>query len=902
MISTFFNMNRIIFTIILLTRFLSAQAQAEEKIFVHTDKEFYLAGEILWFKLYVLDAASHRQTGLSKIAYVEIVSNDQHPALQAKIALADGLGNGSFQLPFSIHSGNYIFRAYTRWMINAGPELYFEKTITILNTLQALPASLPNPPTAPSNTPASNPNTSTTLSNNPPNNPNTSTTPSKTPANNPNTPTTLPNNPTSATSPIIHPPYDVQFFPEGGSLVQGLSNRVAFRIADQSGKGLHCKGSLVNAAGDTIAHFQSLRFGMGQFSFTPTAGAPCKALLELDDRTLVTYTLPPSEDKGSTMHLNAGDDDRLTISIHTTALSGDSVVRLIIHNHKAISAIDQKTIVEGEAQFIVDQKKLPDGITVFTVLTGNATPVGERLWFRRPASLNMDLHADREQYKRREKVTLTLSVANTAANTAHAAATSQSITPPQSATNPQSITTPQFNASIAVVLQDSLQSTGQDDILNYLFLSSELKGTIDSPAYYFSNDPKVRETTDLLMMTQGWRKLLQTDSGPRFTGSGSGHTVPDSRPQSAISGSPGPSSGPQSTISGSPVLTPLHNPEYAGLLITGKVTQRLTETPASGIFAWLSVPDQKFRLASAISNKDGELQWDLGMLYGAHELVVQTGDSLMDRRYRIDLSTSFRNAPTQTVPPPLKWPAAKDQLILHSIGAQAQNAYQTDRRQHFSRPLITDTLAFYGRPGKSYRLDDYTRFTTMEEVMREYVREVRVRNSRGNFAFYVQADQANELFFETRPLVLVDGVPVSDINNIIQFDPLKIKKIEVVPKRYLLGDSVYSGIISYSSYNGDLPGFPLDRNAYILDYEGLQLHREFYSPVYDTRDQQTSRIPDLRNILYWSPDIITNASGKCEISFYTSDFPGRYTVIVQGITADGQAGSIRTSFTVDRRP
>ncbi len=72
--------------------------------------------------------------------------------------------------------------------------------------------------------------------------------------------------------------------------------------------------------------------------------------------------------------------------------------------------------------------------------------------------------------------------------------------------------------------------------------------------------------------------------------------------------------------------------------------------------------------------------------------------------------------------------------------------------------------------------------------------------------------------------------PSRDINDIIRFDPLKFSKIEIVPRRYLLADSLYSGIISYGTYNGDLAGFPLDRNAYILDYEGLQLHREFYSP------------------------------------------------------------------------
>ncbi len=794
-IQTLFNMNRSILIFILLARLVPVEAQtgvvaqtaiaaqANERVFVHTDKEFYLAGEIIWFKLYVVDAASNRQSALSKVAYVEIISNDQHPVLQAKIALDEGLGNGSFQLPFSIRSGNFIFRAYTRWMMNVGPEACFEKPVTILNTLQAPPATADKPV-----------------------------------------------NPTL---------YDIQFFPEGGSLVQGLPNNIAFRIADRSGKGLSCKGVVVNTAGDTIARFHTLRFGMGRFSFTPPAGAVCKALLELDDHTQLTYTLPSAQDKGYTLQVTPGDDNRLTITVHTNVPGGtgsaggsdDSIIRLFIHNQEAISTIDQQMITGGEVHFIVDEKQLPDGITVFTLLTGASKPVGERLWFHRPAAFHMDLHTDKEQYNTREKVSVKL--------------------------DPGGV---QFNASMAVVLQDSLQSTGQEDILNYLFLSSELKGRIESPAYYFSNDnPEAGETANLLMMTQGWRRLSQKVSGPR------------------------------------------HPPEYTGLLVTGKVIDRQTNAPASGIFAWLSAPGLKFRLTSALSNAEGELQWDLGKLYGAHELVVQTGDSVMDLRYRIDLFDPFASTLTQTTPPPFKWPAtAKDQLLTHSIGAQAQNAWQPELRLHFYQPPVTDTLAFFGRPAKSYHLDDYTRFTTMEEVMREYIREVKVRNSKGSFAFYVQADQANQFFFETKPLVLVDGVPVPDVNDIIRFDPLKFNKVEIVAKRYLLGDSVYSGILSFSTYNGDLSGFPLARNAYTLDYEGLQLQREFYSPLYETKEQQTSRIPDFRNLLYWSPDITMNPMGKNETSFYTSDLPGRYTVIVQGITTGGQAGSFRTSFTVNK--
>jgi hypothetical protein len=821
-------MNRITLVLFLLICLLSAGAQTretaatpqapaltaalpmQEKVFVHTDKDFYLAGEILWFKLYVVDAAFHRPLDLSKLAYIEVISNEQRPVLQAKIALGQGLGYGSFQLPFSIHSGNYIVRAYTQWMRNAGPSVFFEKNVTILNSLRN--DEVPTGGSAGAANGASATGSSI---------------------------------PGAGAAAPQGPDYDIQFFPEGGSLVQGLPNRVAFRIADRSGKGVSCKGVLINSSGDTVARFHTLRFGMGQFSFTPPAGLPCKVLLETDDHTVLTRELPRAEDRGYTMQVTDGGAGRLTISVHANVSNGDSLVRLFVHNHRSVTAIDKKNISGGEAQFVVDESTLTEGITLFTLLTGQNKPAGERLWFRRPVTLRMDLHAGQDHYGIREKVTLDLNTPDV---------------------NGAPV---EMNASMAVVLQDSLQSAGQEDIVNYLLLSSDLRGRIESPAYYFTDDgPGIKETADLLMMTQGWRKLL-------------------------------PAAGSPAAAEAEGVAR--YTPEYAGLLMSGRVTDRRTGAPAGGIFAWLSAPGERFRLASAVSNKEGELQWDMGTLYGAHELVVQTGDPHTDSLYRIDLASPFSDPSIQNALPAFKWPAAaKDQLLLHSIGAQAQNAYQPDRRMRFSQPLSADTAAFYGRPDKRYLLDDYTRFTSMEEVMREYVREVKVRNSKGDFAFFVQSDQANELFFESAPLVMVDGVPIADMNTIIRFDPLKFSKMEIVTKRHVLGDSLLNGIISYSTYKGDLSGFPLDRNAYILDYEGLQLHREFYSPVYETRDQGASRIPDLRNLLYWSPEIVTGRQGRQQISFYTSDVAGQYAVILQGITADGRAVSVRTAFTVEK--
>ncbi|HUM65319.1 MAG TPA: hypothetical protein PLV32_05715, partial [Chitinophagaceae bacterium] len=115
------------------------QENVQEKIYTHTDKSFYVCGEIIWYKLYNVDAATNRPANISKLAYVELLDGNGQPVLQAKIELQDGLGKGSFFLPFSLSSGNYTLRVYTNWMKNFDTQFFFEKQITIVNTLKRLP-------------------------------------------------------------------------------------------------------------------------------------------------------------------------------------------------------------------------------------------------------------------------------------------------------------------------------------------------------------------------------------------------------------------------------------------------------------------------------------------------------------------------------------------------------------------------------------------------------------------------------------------------------------------------------------------------------------------------------------------------------------------------------------------
>src|SRR6266404_4003995 len=165
-----------------------------EKLYVHTDKNFYNEGEIIWFRAYAVDGIFNKPLDLSKAVYVEILDSDHKPVLQGEISMTEGMGNGSFIIPSSMTSGNYLLRAYTNWMKNNDPAFFFEKTLTIINSLKK---------------------------------------------------------PDWDSIEKTGDAYDVQFLPEGGQLVTGIESRIAFKAVDKNGKGINCKGYILDQKNDT---------------------------------------------------------------------------------------------------------------------------------------------------------------------------------------------------------------------------------------------------------------------------------------------------------------------------------------------------------------------------------------------------------------------------------------------------------------------------------------------------------------------------------------------------------------------------------------------------------------------------------------------------------------------------
>jgi hypothetical protein len=142
-------------------------------------------------------------------------------------------------------------------------------------------------------------------------------------------------------------------------------------------------------------------------------------------------------------------------------------------------------------------------------------------------------------------------------------------------------------------------------------------------------------------------------------------------------------------------------------------------------------------------------------------------------------------------------------------------------------------------------------------------------------------------FYDSHSLVLLDGVPITDPNRIFKYDPLKVKSLDIIQSRYVLGHSIFNGIASFSTYEGTFDGYDLNTNLVAVDYAGLQLQRNFYSPVYETKEQLERRIPDFRNTLFWAPDVFVEKNGTTNVEFYSSDLPGKYIVVVQGMDDKG---------------
>lgn len=204
---------------------------------------------------------------------------------------------------------------------------------------------------------------------------------------------------------------------------------------------------------------------------------------------------------------------------------------------------------------------------------------------------------------------------------------------------------------------------------------------------------------------------------------------------------------------------------------------------------------------------------------------------------------------------------------------------------------------FYGIPEMEIFLDDYIKLPSMEEVFIELLPGVILRSGKAGYEIKITNPLTNNFYIEP-PLVMIDGVIINDLTVLVNLDPERVEKIEVVKTPYLIGDLILNGIVNVITRSGDFSNIALPEYAVILPYKIVDEPSGIIFPDYSSELKRQSRTPDLRNTLYWNPSLKTDPNGEAEIEFWTSDFPGVYTINIQGITGDGKKLSYYKSFTV----
>jgi hypothetical protein len=332
-------------------------------------------------------------------------------------------------------------------------------------------------------------------------------------------------------------------------------------------------------------------------------------------------------------------------------------------------------------------------------------------------------------------------------------------------------------------------------------------------------------------------------------------------------------------------------PETKGLSLTGKAVSASDGRPAPYATIYVSVLGENREFFCNYSDSAGRFFFSFPGYQGQRDLFVSTyHPDLGDLELRID--RDFSNE----VPKLPSYPLEMNDSLAMAITDMSVNA-QVSRQYYPQVPPETEKdtareLLFYGTPSSTIRFDDFIKLPRLDEYFVEVVPQVAVRKNRGVTHFVVLGPHPDLSIYP--PLVMIDGVAIFDIEAVLAVSPRLIDRIEIVNAPYIRGNVTFGGIISLISKNNDLGYIDLPSSGLLVNYQMLDQAREPNTP--DAMDD--GRLPDVRNTLYWNPELKLGPNESEVIRFTTSDQAGDYEILIRGSDSTGKYVEKRIHFQV----
>lgn len=486
-----------------------------ERIYIQTDKTYYKPDETVWFSAFVRNEDDLKASEISDIVHIELISPKGNVEKRFKLIADNGVAKGDIGFKEAL-GGIYKLKAYTNYQKNDSSILIAEKEITVQTAVlprlkmkldfdkksygkgEAVKADLvftSNENTAiakskidyvisidgnvfKTQTSTTNDSGKTTLVFSLPKDLKSIDVFVNCKINYEGSVEAI-----SRSVPVVLNQISLAFYPEGGDMIEGVANKVAFRALNEFGKPAEVEGVVTDKKGNQVATFSSLYAGMGNFNFTPKANEAYKAKITKPEGVSDSYILPDALEKGYILSLKSNTNKSTTWSVYS--FKADTVSLFAQVRGKQVFAASFP-VVKGWNNYSFNTEKFPSGIAQVTLLDGVGVPRAERLIFVNEAqTLNVKITPDREQYKPREKVTLNIRT-----------------------TDAEGL--PVASDLALSVVDDNLLSFADDKqghILSKMLLEPELKESVFEPNFYFDKkEAKAKDALDNLLLTSGWRR------------------------------------------------------------------------------------------------------------------------------------------------------------------------------------------------------------------------------------------------------------------------------------------------------------------------------------------------------------------------------------------------------------
>jgi len=754
-----------------------AKDYVSSKMYLQYDKSSYAPGETVWFKDYLVKGMFPDDE--SKTVYIDWIGEKGNILLHSVCAVENASTYGQFEIPAD-YSGDFIHvRAYTKWMLNFDSSFLYNHDLKILSDQKKQRSK----------------------------------------------------------NKLVT---ELNFFPEGGDAIVGMTNKIAFKANDQYGRPAIIKGVIEDNSNSVIDSLRIIHGGMGYFFIFPQPGQTFSAVWEDENGNRHTTPLPAVKNSGAGLRVTIAGSNRI-FQVSAAPSTSLTTVHILgtMYQHQ-VFALDEG-LQNGKAEGTIPTESLPTGILTITVFDPKWNPVAERITYinNHEYLFKPDVDMVNTNLNRRGKNNLQISL-------------------------PENV-----NGNFSVSVTDAkLETDNDDNIISHLLLTGDLKGKVYDPAYYFSNSSdSIQQQLDLVMLTHGWRRF---DWKKVVQGK-----FPDIKYQKDTN---------YLSLAGKVIGATPEQLQKAGDIIL-MLTQKDAETQT---FTIPVQPNGYFDDPSLILFDTAQIFYDFATKKNMSHYSVQfmpdvlppfsnyfnapsftSGDLDSSNRYHLQLSKEaeaqlqyFKGKVLENITIKSKIKSKLQQVNdKYTTGVfKSGNATELDLADDPLVSSYTDIISYIQGKVPSLYFDN---------VAQKFL-WMRNRAGENGPALYLNEMGTN--------YDVLSSIAVSNVAYIKVFRPGFVGGA---------GSGTGGAIVIYTKQGQDGQLMSYLKGLDNHHVAGYTVVREFYSPDYDTLTTNDKK--DLRTTLYWNPTV-TAAPGqkKVDLTFFNNDFTDEFRVILEGMTSDGR--------------